>query len=197
MQRTKHNKHSVEKTGEASKKWKGRTFVAGLVFLLVVSYAYLDRYAFNNEDKEAGYKTHPQSKNLKKEQGFIKEGELTFIDQKTKKNIKTIDIEIAHTRKERETGLMYRSSMPETAGMLFRFDRFKPAFFWMRNTYIPLDMIFVDKNMRIVKIYQNAEPLSDKPIPVHKETMYTIEVNAGFCEQYGIAIGDHVVFHQF
>jgi len=96
-----------------------------------------------------------------------------------------------------ETGLMYRRTMPETAGMLFRFDRFKPASFWMRNTYIPLDMIFVDKNMKIVQIHRNAEPLSDRLIPVHRETMYTIEVNAGFCERHGIAIGDYVMVHQF
>lgn len=122
---------------------------------------------------------------------------MTFIDHKTKKNIKKIDIEIANTPKEKETGLMYRRTMPETAGMLFPFDRFKPAFFWMRNTYMPLDMIFVDKDMKIVKIQKNAEPLSDRRIPVHRETMYTIEVNAGFCEKQGIAIGDYVMVHQF
>jgi uncharacterized membrane protein (UPF0127 family) len=189
--------YSGEKAIKAKKKWKGRTFVAGFLFILVISYAYLDKYAFNNEEKEAGYnKPLPQSTSFKKEPVFIKEGELRFIDQITKKNIKTIDIEIANTPKEMETGLMYRRSMPETA-MLFRFDRFKPAFFWMRNTYIPLDMIFVDKNMKIVKIHRDAEPLSDKQIPAHKETLYTIEVNAGFCEQHGIAIGDHVIFHQF
>jgi uncharacterized membrane protein (UPF0127 family) len=122
---------------------------------------------------------------------------LTFIDQKTEENIKKIDIEIANTPKEKETGLMYRRTMPETAGMLFLFDRFKPAFFWMRNTYIPLDMIFVDKDMKIVKIQKNAEPLSDRRIPVHREPMYTIEVNASFCEKHGIAIGDYIMVHQF
>jgi hypothetical protein len=80
----------------------------------------------------------------------------------------------------------------ETEGMFFVNDMSKNNFFWMKNTYIPLDMIFVDKNRKIVKIERNSIPLSEVLIAVPREAQYTIEVNAGFCDQHGIKIGDSI-----
>ena len=122
---------------------------------------------------------------------FTKEGELIFFS-KNNEEIITIDMEIADTRKEITRGLMYRRTMAETQGMFFVHDIYKYPFFWMKNTYIPLDMIFVDKKMQIVKIEKNTTPLSEELISVPKETYYTIEVNAGFCDQHGIKIGDSI-----
>jgi uncharacterized membrane protein (UPF0127 family) len=126
---------------------------------------------------------------------FTKEGELTFFSKNNKKII-TIDIEIPDTYEEITRGLMYRRIMAETEGMLFVHDifKFKARFFWMKNTYIPLDMIFVDNKMQIVKIKKHTTPLSEYLIPVPGETRYTIEVNAGFCDRHGIKIGDSIQF---
>jgi hypothetical protein len=64
----------------------------------------------------------------------------------------------------------------------------------MRNTYIPIDIIYVNENMQIVTMQKNTMPLSDKPIPSYKNSMYVVEVNAGFCDKYGINIGDYINF---
>jgi uncharacterized protein len=122
---------------------------------------------------------------------FAKEGELRFFS-KHNKEIITIDIEIADTPEEKSRGLMYRHVMAATEGMVFMNDMTKQHFFWMKNTYIPLDMIFVDEKMQIVKLEKNTLPLSEKRIAVPKDAQYTIEVNAGFCDQYRIKIGDSI-----
>ena len=123
---------------------------------------------------------------------FRKEGELTFIKKGEKSKIVTIDIEIADTLHEKRIGLMYRKSMADRKGMLFIFDNMRAQFFWMKNTYIPLDMVFIGKGMEIVGIAKNTTPLSEELIPVHDESQYIVEVNAGFTDTYGIHVGDYI-----
>jgi uncharacterized membrane protein (UPF0127 family) len=125
---------------------------------------------------------------------FTKEGELTFLSKTGKKKILHIDIEIAGNDYEREKGLMYRHSLPDNAGMLFIFEQSGPVSFWMRNTYIPLDIIFADENRQIVTIQKNTKPLSYAQIPSKRNSKYVVEVNAGFCDKYGIVIGDFITF---
>ena len=88
---------------------------------------------------------------------------------------------------------MFRHTMARHEGMLFEQNKFKSRFFWMKNTYIPLDMIFADKMMQIIAIRKTTTPLSAELIPVPAETQYTIEVNGGFCDRYGISVGDKIV----
>jgi len=125
---------------------------------------------------------------------FIKEGELTFLDRTGKKIIAAIDIEIADTDYERTRGLMNRHSLPENAGMLFIFERPEPRSFWMRNTYIPLDIIFADGNQKVVTIQRRTEPLSYDAVQSKHDAKYVVEVNAGFCDKYGIAVGNYIKF---
>ena len=87
---------------------------------------------------------------------------------------------------------MDRRVMAATEGMVFMNDMSKQHFFWMKNTYIPLDMIFVDEKRRIVKIEKNTIPLSERLIAVPKDAQYTVEVNAGFCDRHNIKIGDSI-----
>lgn len=145
-------------------------------------------------EKEKRRTTSSISADYLNEAIFHKEGELAFISKESRKKIKTIDIEIAETPEELETGLMYRQTMADAEGMLFVFKKAKSGFFWMKNTYIPLDMIFVDENMKIVKIEKNTIPMSEENIPAHKNTLYVVEVNAGFCDKYGINVGDYIQF---
>jgi hypothetical protein len=137
--------------------------------------------------------TQPQSYNTPQ---FTKEGELTFVS-KTKQEITTIDIEISNTPESREMGLMYRRTMNNTQGMLFVYDTLPTRFSWMKNTYIPLDMIFVDKKKKIVQIVKHTTPFSEELIPIPKETKYKIEVTAGFSNKYGISIGDYITIKPF
>jgi uncharacterized membrane protein (UPF0127 family) len=159
-----------------------------LSILGISLFMFLNIYGCKTEEHERIQKTTFAPFN---EPQFTKEGELTFFS-KNNKEIIAIDIEIVDTREEMTRGLMYRRTMAETQGMLFVFGMSKYRSFWMKNTYIPLDMIFVDKKMQIVKIEKNTKPLSEELISVPWETQYTIEVNAGFCDQHGIEIGDSI-----
>jgi uncharacterized membrane protein (UPF0127 family) len=125
---------------------------------------------------------------------FTKEGELSFFRQVTGEKIAQIDIEIADTPAERTQGLMDRRYLPPNAGMLFIFDSPGPLSFWMKNTYIPLDIIFISEAKTIVSIAKNTTPLSEALIPSGEDAMYVVEVNAGFCDRYGIAAGDAIDF---
>jgi uncharacterized protein len=84
---------------------------------------------------------------------------------------------------------MYRKSMPDSCGMLFIFEEMQPLSFWMKNTHISLDILYLDNDYRIVSIAKNATPFSEVSIPSGKDAMYVIEVNAGFCEKNKIKEG--------
>jgi uncharacterized protein len=103
-----------------------------------------------------------------------------------------MDVEIADTPAEQEHGLMNRSSMAENAGMLFVWDYDVQMAFWMDNTLIPLDMIFIADNLTIVDIQENATPLSKDLIRSSLPYRYVLEVNGGLCAADDIDIGGRV-----
>lgn len=127
---------------------------------------------------------------------FIKEGTLTLFRSADSAQIKQIDIEIAETNKERAQGLMYRTKMAESQGMFFIMRREEAQSFWMRNTYIPLDIIYLDNDLRIVTIQKYTEPMSDEPVPSYKKAKYVLEVIAGFTNKYAINEGDFVQYER-
>ena len=103
------------------------------------------------------------------------------------------DIEIADTMNERATGLMYRKEMPENRGMLFIFNDLDERNFWMKDTFIPLDMIFFDSNYKVVRIVKNARPCESEPCEVFssvRPARYVLEINGGLSSKYGIVEGD-------
>lgn len=120
---------------------------------------------------------------------FQKESELTIIDSLGIQKVK-INIEIADTDYERQLGLMKRVSMEEKQGMLFIFPTEIMQSFWMRNTLIPLDMIFINSNKKIVTIHKNTKVLSDQSYPSTAPAKYVLEVNAGFTDKYKLIVGD-------
>jgi hypothetical protein len=108
-------------------------------------------------------------------------------------------IEVARTSDERARGLMYRRSMPEDRGMLFDFHAENIVMMWMKNTYIPLDMIFVSRNGRVVSIAEKTEPLSERVISSGQPAYAVIELNAGAARKIGLAVGDearHEIFRK-
>lgn len=126
---------------------------------------------------------------------FQKDGELVFstADDKT---LQKIDIELADNEEKREIGLMMRRTMAENQGMLFLFETEQPQAFWMRNTILPLDIIYVNSKLEIVTIIKNAKPFDDTSLPSIKPAQYVVEVNAGFCDKYGIKEGDKIVWRR-
>ena len=130
---------------------------------------------------------------------FQREGRLTFLTRTdtAQTSIISIDIEIADNNATRAQGLMNRRSMQPTQGMLFIFPREKEQSFWMKNTYISLDILYVDENYNIVKIYRRTTPLSTVSLPSEKEAKYVVEVNGGFCTQHRINEGDMISFERF
>jgi uncharacterized protein len=108
-----------------------------------------------------------------------------------------ISVEIADTPASREYGLMFRKQMNENAGMIFIFKEQEHQQFWMKNTIIPLDMIFADSNGKIVGIVRKAEPFSEALDSVDGDSQYVLEVNGGFCERHGVKPGDILHFEGF
>ena len=103
-----------------------------------------------------------------------------------------IDVEIADTEQLRERGLMYRESLPSQSGMLFVFDQSYPHGFWMKNTLIPLDMIWIDQNKTVVDV-QTAIPCVSDPCQSYipwQSAIYVLEMNGGGAERYDIKTGD-------
>lgn len=122
---------------------------------------------------------------------FKKQGEVYFQD-KNKTLKKSIDVEIAETDEARHKGLMYRDGMEETQGMLFIFPKEEPQGFYMKNTLLPLDIIFVNSKKEVVKIYKNTTPLSEQDLPSVKPAIYVVEVNGGFTDKFSIKEGDYI-----
>jgi len=106
----------------------------------------------------------------------------------------TVVVEIADTAEAQTRGLMYRRSLEPDHGMIFLFDTEKSHSFWMKNTQIPLDMIFIDRTGRVVAIHANAEPLSLVPIDVGKPSRAVLEVAGGWAAAHGIKVGDRVSY---
>lgn len=104
----------------------------------------------------------------------------------------TFQVELAATPEARARGLMFRRSMPPEQGMLFDFGRVQPVSMWMRNTYIALDMLFVDAEGTIVRIAEDTEPLSERTIPSGRPVLSVLELNAGTARRLGIEAGDRV-----
>jgi uncharacterized protein len=110
----------------------------------------------------------------------------------TKSGVHVFSVELAVTDEEREHGLMFRRSVPEFYGMLFDFKRDQEVAMWMKNTYVSLDMIFIQSDGRIRHIAENTETESLKIIPSHGPVRAVLEVAAGTARKLGIAPGDRV-----
>lgn len=106
----------------------------------------------------------------------------------------TVRVELAETPEQRQRGLMFRKQLDPEAGMLFLFERPQQNQFWMRNTYLPLDMLFIKADWTVLGIVENATPLTDDSRGVPGQSQYVLEVNAGFSRQHGIEAGTRVRF---
>jgi len=152
-------------------------------------------------DSETPTSTKPDRENAGKSEvrptgpQFKKEGELYLI-KAIGDTIRKIDIEIADTESRRTIGLMHRRSMPDTQGMLFVFEREEPRSFWMRNTLIGLDIMYIRADGEIESIAMYCVPKLEKSVPSKGPALYVLEVVEGFCDIHGVAEGDRVEFNR-
>ena len=115
----------------------------------------------------------------------------------SKTGVHTFSVEIANTPAEQQKGLMFRKELPEGQGMLFDFHREQETSFWMENTYISLDIIFIRGDGRILRIAENTQPLSTRTIPSGGLIRAVLEVIAGTSRKLGIEPGDRVAHPVF
>jgi hypothetical protein len=126
---------------------------------------------------------------------FRQDGHLDFLRKEAGGSMSTlasIKIEVADEPTEMSQGLKYRSSMRDDEGMFFIFPLEGPQSFWMQDTKISLDILYVNNALQIVHIAPNTVPFSEAPIPSQKPARYVVEVNAGFCAERGIRVGDFI-----
>jgi len=105
-----------------------------------------------------------------------------------------VDVELARSEAELARGLMHRRELGPEAGMLFLFPANEPRTFWMKNTLIPLDMLFIDDGGRVVGLVERAEPLTTSPRESGAPSRYVLEVNGGWAARHGVRPGDRVRF---
>lgn len=108
-----------------------------------------------------------------------------------------IDVELALTKKQQAQGLMHRESLDSDKGMIFFFPKESIRSFWMKNTLIPLDMIFIDKTGKIVHIHSNARPLDETHITTPKPALAVLEINGGQSDKWNIKAGDKIIHPGF
>jgi len=145
----------------------------------------------NSSDTVMTTDTGPSNSGSLPQLKFTKNGELTFISAKNT-FITTIDIEIADTPEKRSMGMMYRNSLGERQGMLFVFPAEEYQSFWMKNTAVSLDMIFVSAKNEVVTLHENTTPYSPQSYSSTKPAQFVVEVNAGFVEEHEIKVGDRI-----
>lgn len=125
---------------------------------------------------------------------FKKEGELQLKKAGSDSIIAKLEIEIADNEFETQTGLMYRESMKPNHGMLFIFPDSRPRSFYMKNTRISLDLIYLNEDKKVVSFHENTNPFDESSLPSNTAAKYVLEVNAGLVNQWKLEAGDGMSF---
>lgn len=105
-----------------------------------------------------------------------------------------LKVEVADTNEKRMLGLMHRQLLGPNEGMLFIFSEEAPRIFWMKNTYLSLDILFINAHREIIFVVPKTPPFSEEPISSHLPAQYVLEVNAGYAAKNGVRVGDKVIF---
>jgi hypothetical protein len=117
---------------------------------------------------------------------------ISFISSASGDTLSRIEAAVADDQEERNAGLMDVRSLPADKGMIFIFENEGPLSFWMANTPLALDIIFVNKDMEIVRIHRNTTPFSEQSYVSGEDALYTVEVNGGYTVNYDINEGDRI-----
>ncbi len=184
---------TFEKRAAPKRPANSRTLIVLLLLLVLLGGWLLPSIiGFFKDGKQTGNISGDSG--LTKEEVFRKEGELVFRDVTTQALKAKIDIEIADNDGERMNGLMNRSVMSSDQGMVFIMESNVQQSFWMKNTILSLDIIYVGQDKKIVSIQANTIPFSEAPLPSTGPALYVVEVNAGFSKSYNLKTGDSIEF---
>jgi len=171
-----------------------KAFMIGAMSLAILSFILTSIPNFGNGSSRAKTVPRPATANApapSSSTSFKKEGTLQISRQSNPDPLK-VDIEVAKTETKRNQGLMHRKYMDPNHGMLFFMDRLEEQRFYMRNTYISLDIIYLDQEKKIVSIAKNTETLNDNSIPSNGNALYVLEVVAGYSDTHGLQVGDQM-----
>jgi uncharacterized membrane protein (UPF0127 family) len=177
------------------KKSNNKPYIAGGIFVVALLAIYFVGKNLQTEKLEPAVPSAEKFQ-TKSAVAFTKQGQLRFLD-KHDNLLSSVDIEIADNDAKRTQGLMYRDSMAENHAMLFVFSDAEERSFWMENTYIPLDIIYINAKNEIITVQKNAVPFSEDSIPSNGPAQYVVEVNAGYCNRHSIKPGDHIEWRRF
>jgi len=177
----KNHQKKVRSNTKSSKKSssrpaRGRWWIAVILGLAVVAYIY-------SSIPKAKTPVGPQ---------FTKEGTLAIV--RNGQTLANLDIELAESREDITQGLMYRRSMDADQGMLFLMPSTEMQSFWMLNTYIPLDIIFIGEDQKIINAAENTQPKSLNSVGSTAPARYVLEVNAGSFQKWGLQPGDSITW---
>ena len=182
----------MAKQKNKKKQNKSRLFQIVVIVVVVAFIILLLSNLFSNSKQVPTKKNVVDQADLYK---FKKQGELTF--QTSEGNyISRIDIEFADNAVKRSDGLMLRTEMGENQGMLFIFPSEEMQSFWMKNTIISLDMLFINSDLEIVTIHKNTEPFATTSYPSTKPSQYVLETLAGYTDKYKVNVGNKVIFRK-
>jgi len=115
----------------------------------------------------------------------------------TSKGAAVVGVEIAATRSQRSLGLMFRDKLKPSQGMLFVFGSSQDHQFWMKNTKVALDIIFISEEKKVVGVIESARPFSTQSLSIGRPSKFALEVAAGFCARHGVETGARVAFRGF
>ena len=167
---------------------KLRILYLGLLFLIILLGIVWILFRSNPEEKTY------QVEKYRNEPVFQHEGEILFISGAEKDTLAVLDIEIADNRQDIMKGLMFRSHLEPDQGMFFIFPEEEEQIFWMKDTKISLDIIFVSNDFKIIHIARYTMPYSKEPILSIQPARYVVEVNAGYCDAHQIRKLDFIQY---
>jgi len=171
-----------------------KALMVGVLFLVMLSFILTSIPNLGGGgSRSASVKTPANANSVtpRSSTSFTKQGTLSIARQNNPTPL-VVDIEVADTETKRNQGLMYRRHMEPNQGMLFIMDELKEQSFYMRNTYISLDIIYLDENKKIVSIAKNTTTLNDDSIPSNGNALYVLEVVAGYADTHGLQVGDQI-----
>ncbi len=125
---------------------------------------------------------------------FTREGSMDIFKKESDSLLVQLNIEFAESDYETQTGLMYRKGMEDNQAMLFIFPEVAMHSFYMKNTAFPLDIIFIDENLKIASFQENAQPFKENGLSSKVPIKYVLEVNAGLSKAWGLEVGDLIEF---
>jgi uncharacterized membrane protein (UPF0127 family) len=186
---SKKNRNKSEQP-ELPKGSRNKPYFAGALFVVALVVVYVVGRNVQTE-KLQPVSQSPAMTQTRSAVAFVKEGELRFLDRQDNL-LSSVDIEIADDEARRTQGLMYRDSMAENQAMLFIFPDEAERSFWMKNTILPLDIIYINAKNQIFTVQKNTVPYSEDSVPSNGPVKYVVEVNAGYCDKHLIKVGDHI-----